>query len=99
MCSDSTLAGTPNPHNVLTPLLQSCLRCIKANRPCGGYEHGVLFPFREYTAQSTHAPASYLSTARKCGIPKRVPIPGTDMLPEDTIPREVSQAESDGLAL
>ena len=32
-------------------------------------------------------------------MPIRVPIPGTDVLPEDIFPAETSQAESNGLAL
>src|ERR1700710_3018816 len=73
------------------------MRFINANRPCGGYEPGVLSPFR--IAQTTQLPNSFPSTARKCGIPKRIPIPGTDSLPEDTIPTEVSQAQSNSFAL
>lgn len=37
--------------------------------------------------------------ARKCGLPKRVPIPGTAILPEDTIPAEVSEDQSNMLGL
>lgn len=32
-------------------------------------------------------------------MPKRVPLPGTDILPEDILPIETSQAESDTLSL
>ena len=39
----------------------------------------------------------FISTARKCGLPMRVPIPGTNIFPEDNIP--VSQAESNRFAL
>lgn len=75
------------------------MRCIKANRPCSGYEHGAAFPFRHHAVPGPHRPVCFPTTARKCGIPKRVPIPGTNTLPEDDIPTEVSQAESNGLAL
>ncbi|KAK0105409.1 hypothetical protein ONS96_004799 [Cadophora gregata f. sp. sojae] len=40
-----------------------------------------------------------VSTARKCTLPKRLPIPGTDIIPEDTIPTEVTMDESNALAL
>lgn len=75
------------------------MRCIKANRPCGGYEHGALFPFRQHAAHGAPSQTVLPSTARKCGIPKRVPIPGTNFLPEDSIPTEVSDSESNELAL
>ena len=32
-------------------------------------------------------------------MPKLVPLPGTDFYPEDALPLEISQAESNGLAL
>lgn len=74
----------------------SCMRCIKANRACGGYEDVGYSRFRLYdTSQSK----SCLTTARKCTMPKRVPFPGTDILPQDILPAETSQAESSVLAL
>ncbi|KIX00977.1 uncharacterized protein Z518_10043 [Rhinocladiella mackenziei CBS 650.93] len=75
------------------------MRCIKANRACGGYEHGTFSTFRQYGTQGAYQPSSIPSTARKCSMPKRVPVPGTNVLPEDTLPAETSQAESNGLAL
>ena len=75
------------------------MRCIKANRGCGGYDDGAFSAFRPYEAQGANQSSSFISTARKCSLPIRVPLPGTDVLPEDTIPVETSQAESNGLAL
>jgi hypothetical protein len=77
----------------------SCLRCIKAGRPCGGYEHSALSPFRHHTTPGTQIPTILPTTARKCMLPRRSPLPGTDLFPEDAIPLEVSQAQSNGLAL
>ena len=75
------------------------MRCIKANRGCGGYEDGAFSAFRLYEAQGANQSSSFISTARKCSLPMRVSIPGTDVLPEETLPVEMSQVESNGLAL
>ncbi|KAM0813188.1 putative Transcription factor domain-containing protein [Seiridium cardinale] len=76
------------------------MRCVKAKRPCSGYEDGEFSAFRQYgphTAEET--PPPFPSSARKCGLPKRVPIPGTDVLPDDDIPPETSESQSNSLAL
>ncbi|RDL35209.1 uncharacterized protein BP5553_07140 [Venustampulla echinocandica] len=76
------------------------MRCIKANRPCGGYENDASPEFRQYEARNpSQLSSSSLLIARKCVIPKRVPIPGTDILPEDAIPPETSEEDSNMLAL
>jgi hypothetical protein len=75
------------------------MRCIKSNRVCGGYEHSGFSAFRLHGAQGENEQSVLVSTARKCGMPKRVPIPGTDILPEDKLLVEISQAESSSLAL
>ncbi|KAK6071302.1 hypothetical protein SCUP515_07913 [Seiridium cupressi] len=65
-----------------------------------GYEDGEFSAFRQYgphTAEET--PPPFPSSARKCGLPKRVPIPGTDVLPDDDIPPETSESQSNSLAL
>ncbi|PVH86156.1 hypothetical protein DL98DRAFT_510819 [Cadophora sp. DSE1049] len=74
------------------------MRCFNAKRQCGGYENEVVGR-RPYGAPSTAQVLPSSSTARKCTLPKRVPIPGTNMLPEDTIPTEVTMDESNALAL
>jgi hypothetical protein len=75
------------------------MRCINANRVCGGYEYGTLTTFRQYEAKGAEPPLVFSSAARKCGMPIRAPIPGTDELPEDILPAEISQVESNALAL
>ncbi|CAI6090608.1 hypothetical protein V2G26_002689 [Clonostachys chloroleuca] len=75
----------------------SCMRCIKANRPCGGYEHGDRMIYRQYEAQGPTPQPTIMSWARQCSLPKRVPLPGTNILPDDLIPLETSQAESEML--
>ena len=72
------------------------MRCLKANRGCDGYEDMAFSEFRQYGANH---PSSFISTARKCSLPIRIPLPGTDILPEETLPPEVSQAQSNALAL
>ncbi|RDW57449.1 hypothetical protein BP6252_13787 [Coleophoma cylindrospora] len=75
------------------------MRCIKANRTCGGYESAAVFVFRPYEAPGTNISSKFLSQARKCSMPTRAPIPGTDVLSEDILPAEISQAQSNELAL
>ncbi len=78
------------------------MRCIKANRTCRGYEDSVLSAFQQYGTQSSSQSSSspsFTATPLKCSLPKRVPIPGTDILPEDQLPAEVTEEESDVLAL
>lgn len=75
------------------------MRCVRANRTCHGYEYGASSAFRQYEVRSASDPSSFTSVARKCTLPKRIPIPGTDVLPVDTIPEETSEEQSNWLAL
>jgi hypothetical protein len=75
------------------------MRCINANRACGGYEYGALSAFRHYDAQGVNHSSLFISTARKCSMPMRIPIPGTNILPKDNLPTETTQLESNSLAL
>jgi len=75
------------------------MRCLKANRTCGGYENLELTAFRRFEAPGTNQPSSPVSMARKCSMPKRVPILGSDVLPEDGLPSETSEFESNELSL
>ncbi|KAI1868505.1 uncharacterized protein JN550_006421 [Neoarthrinium moseri] len=96
----------PSGLQILTNLTtQSCMRCIKAHRVCGGYEDGEFTAFRQYgpqaideTSPSGSSPST-ASTARKCSLPARVPVPNSDVLTEDAIPPETSEEESNELAL
>jgi len=74
------------------------MRCLRANRGCSGYEDSSS-TFRQYEARRSDQPPIFESTARKCSLPKRLPVPGTGVLPEEILPAEVSEAESDQLAL
>lgn len=76
------------------------MRCIKANRTCSGYEvHGTA-QFRQYGPQDKSQVTTFSSIARKCTLPKRAPIPGTeDALPDDRIPVETTDAQSNMFSL
>lgn len=74
------------------------MRCINANRTCLGYDDYASSAFQQY---GVHGPSrsSFTITALKCSLPRRGPVPGTDILPEDKLPAEVSPSEGDLLAL
>ncbi|KAF4243635.1 hypothetical protein CNMCM8980_010522 [Aspergillus fumigatiaffinis] len=75
---------------------QSYLRCRKSKRTCAGYQeqasHTLIFQ-RNYTqtTTATHYWAAVKPLARKCSLPIRAPYPGTDILPDDACPKEVSE--------
>ena len=75
------------------------MRCVKANRACGGYRDRALSSFRLYEAQGASFDVPFISTARKCTLPVLIPIPGTSLVPVDNIPTEISQSQSNELAL
>ena len=75
------------------------MRCTKANRGCGGYENDASSPFRFHEAQYPNQSATFMSTARKCSLPIRLPIPGTDVLPEETLAVETSHGIENSFAL
>ena len=74
------------------------MRCTAAQRTCGGYEESANCTFREYERQDVD-PLPFKSTARKCSLPVRVPAPGTDILPEDSKPPEVSDEKVENFAV
>ncbi|KAH8878940.1 hypothetical protein GQ53DRAFT_756333 [Thozetella sp. PMI_491] len=77
----------------------SCLRCIRANRTCCGYEHAGVHWLYHYPANSIGELPPPISAARKCTLPARKPIPGTDIIPVDALPPETTRAQSDLLSL
>jgi hypothetical protein len=78
---------------------QSCTRCLSANRTCGGYEANPSAAFRQYAIQGSIRSEPFNSIARKCTLPTRQLTPGSDTLPADGIPTEVSLTQSNELAL
>jgi hypothetical protein len=68
------------------------MRCIKSNRICHGYKLSVSAAFRNYEAQGAQLALSQISIARKCTLPIRVPIPGTDVFPDDVRLPEVTES-------
>jgi hypothetical protein len=75
------------------------MRCVRAHRSCSGYEHDLLSSFRRYEVLDTTPISGFLIKPRKCTLPKRIPLPGTSILPRDDIPPETSQDESNILGL
>lgn len=73
------------------------MRCINSNRTCTGYEEGVVWAFREY---ETHQ-SVFKTRARKCSLPRRTFMPGTDILVADinTKMSEVSKEQKLDYAL
>ncbi|KIW03244.1 uncharacterized protein PV09_05465 [Verruconis gallopava] len=76
----------------------SCLRCVRAKLPCHGYEVDSAFTFRQRPPQLPVQSAPFVSIARKCGLPKRMPIAESGELPEDGLPPGVTQQDSDWIA-
>ena len=76
------------------------MRCINANRTCGGYlEDSDKHIFRQY-AQGDNAPVPvWKPLARKCTLPIRRPLPGSDVMPEDICPIEVPEEKVEEFAL
>lgn len=64
------------------------MRCLNANRTCGGYEDKDQLIFRQY-GPADEPPVRRL--ARKCSLPRRIPIPGTNIFPKDDLPQEVPE--------
>ncbi|OKL58468.1 hypothetical protein UA08_05976 [Talaromyces atroroseus] len=84
----------------------SCLRCANANRTCGGYERSSReVQIRQYHGEDVPGEKQHVpfykqgSIARKCSLPVREPLPGTNILPPDTTPKEVNIEQSDDYAL
>ena len=82
----------------LTSEHQSCMRCITARRICGGYEDGANRTFRQFDGLDGGL-VPFKSMARKCSLPVRVSGPGTDILPEDGQPKEVSDEKVEEFSL
>ncbi|RHZ45586.1 putative C6 transcription factor [Aspergillus thermomutatus] len=76
---------------------KSCLRCRNSNRTCGGYDEQAskTLIFRRNHTQTPNPTRTDWATveplARKCSLPIRAPYPGTDILPDDAVPKEVSE--------
>ncbi|RFU24907.1 hypothetical protein B7463_g11437, partial [Scytalidium lignicola] len=76
----------------------SCMRCLIAKRTCGGYEEDAGFIIRQYQKYGGNM-LPFKVTARKCSLPVRTLIPGTNTFPEDCLPKEVSNEKTDEFAL
>ena len=74
------------------------MRCITAQRTCAGYEDNLTRIFRHYDRQDGDL-IPFKSMALKCHLPVRVSGPGTDIVPEDSLPQEVSDDKDEEFAL
>ncbi|KAJ5639453.1 uncharacterized protein N7484_007315 [Penicillium longicatenatum] len=73
-----------------------------SGRTCRGYEDSGSIIFRQHENHSDSQPQSkpaFKSMARKCSLAAREPVPGTDFIPEDGPPKEVTQNRIKELAL
>lgn len=73
------------------------MRCCRSNRTCRGYEGDITF--KQYSTHESTQTAAFTSAARKCSLPVRQPLPGTDMLPVDLPPIETPETDSQQYAL
>lgn len=74
------------------------MRCVTAKRACGGYEDNASLIFRQYEGQLGNW-LPFRSIARKCSAPVRTFLPGTDIVPEDGFPKEISYEKVEEYAL
>ena len=74
------------------------MRCLGAQRTCGGYEDGADRVFRQYEAPDADH-SLFKSSARKCSLPVRTSLPGSDALPEDGGPKELTDENIEDYAL
>ncbi|KAH8801802.1 putative C6 transcription factor [Xylogone sp. PMI_703] len=75
------------------------MRCLASKRTCGGYENDVHVIFRQYQGYYDKDPISVKLVPRKCSLPIRTSIPGTDVIPEDGPPKEVPDEKMEEFAL
>lgn len=75
------------------------MRCIRANRTCSGYEDNSFEAPSQHKAVDLTDKTSFLTSPRRCSIPIRTLIPGTDILPPDVSPPEATEAQSNNFAL
>lgn len=74
------------------------MRCVAAKRTCGGYEdRDKEFKIRHFNDQERGAESQ--SSARKCTLPARDAVPGTEVWTKDDLPKEVSEKDIDEFAV
>lgn len=69
-----------------------------ARRACGGYEDGATRVFRQFQARDGRT-RPFVSMARKCSLPARNLAPGSNIMPEDGCPKEMSIEKTEEFAL
>ncbi|KAL9110682.1 MAG: hypothetical protein Q9227_004859 [Pyrenula ochraceoflavens] len=76
----------------------SCKRCLDAKRTCGGYEDGTNLILRQYEGKDGKT-VPFKSMARKCSLPIRLTSPGNGNVPEDSLPKEITDEKTEEYAL
>jgi hypothetical protein len=77
----------------------SCMRCINANRTCGGYADSDNLIFRQFEKGDGAPVPLWKSLARKCTLPARRQLPGSSVIPDDISPKEVPEEKVEEFAL
>jgi hypothetical protein len=79
------------------------MRCIIAKRTCGGYDQDTRLRIHQYD-QEKKPKSRFFQTPfslfpRKCSLPVREPVGGTEIMPDDILPIEISDEKSNEYAL
>jgi len=75
------------------------MRCVTAKRTCGGYEHDEKVVIQQYERPENKTGGITKSIGRKCSLPVRACLPGTNTLANDDSPIEVPDQAVDEFAL
>ncbi|KAJ5819705.1 hypothetical protein N7474_005296 [Penicillium riverlandense] len=78
---------------------KSCMRCVTAKRTCGGYENDEKVVIQQYERPENKTGSTTKSIGRKCSLPVRGHLPGTNILANDNSPIEVPDEAVDEFAL
>lgn len=75
------------------------MRCVTAKRTCGGYENDEKVVIQQYGRPDNTPGSTTKSIGRKCSLPVRERLPGTNILASDNSPIEVPDKAVDEFAL
>jgi hypothetical protein len=75
------------------------MRCVTAKRTCGGYENDKKVVIQQYERSDNKPDSTTKSIERKCSLPVRGRLPGTNILANHDSPIEVPDKAVDEFAL
>lgn len=76
------------------------MRCVTAKRTCGGYDQDARIRIHQYDQGKKPEKSVFHSIIpRKCSLPVREPVKGTESMPKDSRPIEVNEEKSNEYAL